>query len=514
MATNKLVRDYLGNLVPKAGARKIMGKYYVEGETCFLMEDDQWYRITSTDKIIFDHYLGKYVLKTGSIIKGIVNSKGDDGFFSSNPFLVTVRDRVSGRNTIVLNEKVAESIGYIESVSDGVFYKKDQLTDKDTKDWFNRKNIPNSERSKDYNLESNREVKSQLIRRYEEYPGKISAQAVMYSQIVGDFTIGAEIEVINGFLPSRIRHMLGIAALKDGSLRTDTSEGIEYCTVPMKGSKGIQVLIDLFRELSKRCEVNNYCALHYHFGGVRKDKIYTLSLYRLVMLLQDELASYFPYSRFNSIKADGKIYCRKLQDLGIDYTSIMKSKDEDEFHERVVNEFNKIYRWLNNGKGLAENIEKPRLAREVTTVNGKKMFRDVWLKKVYSTKTINHSVQGQKWDKPSRYFIVNFLNLYFNNTGTIEFRPHESTLSADKALMWLAVCASIIRYAENTKKCLTAKSLTLKEVLSGFVNSKELDKIMTYLKFRHDTFFDAKGAYRDYKSVEAKWFKEDPNFKL
>lgn len=402
MATNnKLVRDYLGNLVPKAKTRKIMDKNYVENESCFLMEDGQWYRVTSSDKIVFDSYQERYVLKNSKpLIRGIVNEKLEEGNFSENPYVVHTRC-ISGleKNRTFLNEELAKKCGYIESISDGLFYKVEEITAAEKKGWFDKKNIPSSERSKDYNLESNPSNKAKLISHYENFSPKTTKEGLKYSKLIGDFTIGGEVEVINGFLPERIRTRLGLAALKDGSLRWDGGEGIEYCTMPMHGVKAIETLSKMFEELSKRCEINNLCALHYHFGNVRKDKVYVLSLFRLVTLIQDELQKYFPYSRFNSIKADGKVYCKKLDDLGINYRSILESKSEEDFKGTVLEEFNKIYKWLNNGKGLAEDIEKPRVIRETVEINGKKMFRDVWLKKIFTTKGIHHSIQGNKWDK-------------------------------------------------------------------------------------------------------------------
>lgn len=517
MATdNKYVKDYLGDLVPKAGARKIMGKYYVENVSCFLIEG-QWYRITSTDKIVFDNYVGKYVLKSTPMVRGVVNGKGEEGLFSENPFIVRTKSiNGDGRNRIILNEKIAKEAGYVESISDGLFYKESEITEKDKAGWFSKKNIPSSERSKDYNLESNPKVKERMIRFYNEYVPKIRRESIRFSKLISDFTIGCEVEVINGFLPERIRTKLGIAALKDGSLRWDGGEGIEYCTMPMKGSKAIATLTELFDELSKRCEVNNLCALHYHFGNVRKDKLYVLSLYRLIYLLQNELYYYFPYSRFNTIKSDGKVYCKLLSDLGINYNRIIQCKDEEEFHEAVVNEFNKVYAWLNNGKGLAEDAEKPRVVREVANIGGKKMFRDVWYKKLFTTKSNYHSIQGEKWNRTSRYFVVNFLNLFFSPTHTVEWRCHEGTVNKDKALTWLIICASVMRYAENIKECLSLKSITLQDILKEYMTNAEVEKIMNYLKKRNSYFFtsDGKSFKSSHADVEKKWFKEDPTYKI
>lgn len=398
--SNRLVKDYLGNLIPKGKARKIHDKYYVEGESCFLMNDDQWYRITSTDKIAFDNYTKKWVLiAEEKLLTGIVDEDGKEGFFSDNVFSISASNNKSKDLFHILNEEVATKLGYVESVYDGVFYLSSSLTEKDMKEWFNKKNIPNHERSKSYNLESDPERKKQLEDSYAKLDIPISAVSKRLSKFIGDYTFGAEFEVINGFLPKRIRNKFGIKALKDGSLRSDTTEGIEMVTMPMSGAKGIEVIKQVCGELKKRCEVNNYCSVHFHFGNVRKDKLYAMSVYRVGSLLQSELIKYFPFSRFNSIKSDGKIYCQMLQDLSINYKEIMAKVTEEDFHKSVVYEFNKIYKWLNSGKGLAETHGEPELVRTTTVVDGKKMFYDKWLKNIYSTKSIYHSNTGQKWDK-------------------------------------------------------------------------------------------------------------------
>lgn len=520
-ATNsKLVRDYLGNLVPKNKARSILGKYYVEGESCFKMEDGQWYRVTSSDKIAYDHYNKKWVLvESTKLMKGIVNEKGEEGMFIENDFIVFLRNKGDRKNIIgniiCINEKVAEQLGYIECIGDGLFYLKSTITEDDKLTWFNKKNIPNAERSKNYNLEADPERKKELQEIYENYSPKISAVSKRIAKIVGNFTFGMEAEVIDGYLPRRVKSKLGIKALKDGSLRHDNGEGMELVTMPMSGAKGVEVIREFCKELSNRCEVNNLCSVHFHFGNVRKDKLYVLSLYHLITLIQPELTTYFPFSRFNSVKADGKVYCKHLENLGINNERILTSKTEEEFKVIVVDEFNKIYKWLNNGKGLAEPYGNPTITRETVVIDGKKMFYDKWLNTIFTTKSINHAVTGNKWDKPSRYTIFNFLNLFFSNIGTIEARAHEGSTNSTKCLIWLMICASILRYAEDIKRSFELKpgKICLQDILSENMSKSYVDYIMAYLDLRKCTFFTKDGAYRSsVKSIEQKWFNDDPKF--
>lgn len=505
--SNKLVKDYAGNLISKSKARYINDKYYEENVSCFLIRG-QWYRINSP-KIVYDSYKAKYVLREDpNLISGIINEKGEMGFYSANPFSVTVKDEEKGRLVDCISEKIAELMGYKERLQDGLFYKKES---KPT-GFFIAKSIPQNERSSEYNLESSQEKKNELIKSYNTIDIPISAKARRISKYIGDFSFGFECEIINGFIPKRIRNYYGIKVLKDGSLRYDGGEGLEYTSVPMSGPKGIQVMMNVFDEINKRCEVNNLCSFHLHLGNTRRDKLYVISLYKLIEKIQKELITYFPFSRFNSIRPDGKTYCNPLLDLGINTQCILNSEDELEFKRNVVKEFSKIYSWLNEGHDLAEEFAPPKIKREITMIGGRKMFRDVWLKNIYTTRQTNHAVNGQKWDKHSRYFIVNFLNLFFSNIGTIEFRPAESCVNGEKALVWLIVYSSILKYADNIEICLTKPEISLKEVLEFNTNKEVTASIMDYMNYRKNFFFDAKGTYKDWKSTEIKWFKLDQEF--
>lgn len=512
--SNKLVKDYLGNLVPKVKARSILGKYYVEGESCFLMEDGQWYRKTSSDKIIYDNYTKKYVLKSssGNMKLGVINENEETGIFSDNEFIVEISDSKLNKVKLCLNEEVATKLGYEESISDGRFYK--GLTKTDRSEWFYKRNIPSTERSKSYTLESNPEKKRELQLSYEKLDLKISPNSRLLSKSLGKFTYGFEWEVNNGFIPKRIRYKYGIKALKDGSLRSDTGEGIEYVSMPMEGAKGIQLVKDFTKELSKRCVVNNYCSMHIHFGNVRRDKLYVLSLYRLITLIQDELMMYFPYSRSNSIKSDGKIYCKPLPNLAIKYSSLLSQKDEESFHQTVVEEFSKIYKWLNAGKNLAEEFSSRSFHREVLKrEDGKKLFVDKWLRNVYTTKSDHHSVQGEKWNRESRYYNFNLLNLFFTKLHTVEARIHEGTLNSTKCIVWLLTVASILIYAENVQECFVADSIRLRDILSKNLSQSYTEYIMAYFESRKSIFRTSNGAFRENAiALEKKWFNDDADY--
>lgn len=53
-------------------------------------------------------------------------------------------------------------------------------------------------------------------------------------------------------------------------------------------------------------------------------------------------------------------------------------------------------------------------------------------------------------------------------------------------------------------------------MISEFMDSNDVDRIVKYLDYRNSTFYasDGKTYKGEFKGVEAKWFKEDPDFEI
>jgi hypothetical protein len=161
-------------------------------------------------------------------LKGIINEKSEEGIFIENDFYVSLKtkgQRGSGDNRLCLNAELAKKLGYIECMADGCFYLESELSETDKNGWLLKKNIPSTERSKNYNLASDPDRQKELEGFYKSLKIKPSVISKRISNWIGNFTFGMEVEVINGFLPRRIRSLYGIKALKDGSLRHDGGEG-------------------------------------------------------------------------------------------------------------------------------------------------------------------------------------------------------------------------------------------------------------------------------------------------
>jgi hypothetical protein len=104
--------------------------------------------------------------------------------------------------------------------------------------------------------------------------------------------------------------------------------------------------------------------------------------------------------------------------------------------------------------------------------------------------------QNQKWERQARYHWINFMNLFFDNRNTIEFRLHTPTTNPHKIINWLYIIRAIILYADkHTEEIIKGVKPTMKKVLNVYGEvyndnaSKELSEILFgYYKSRCDEF--------------------------
>jgi hypothetical protein len=529
-----LVKDFRGDLIPRENARKIDGQWYEEGKTCILMEDNQWYRTTSTNKIIYDWEKKVYVLvkNAGNLCEGLVDDGSIGKFTPStdnvsiaykkpafvrslyydplNPNSAPVQEMETTtawkRNQyFARTSEVAERYGYKESLYDGCFYK---LIDCDSSDLEKMKthSIPHGEKSNTYSMEDDQAGKAKLLSEYASSNPSIEAGIRNLAKYI-PFTFGIEFETSNGFIPKRLRGKLGVRPLRDGSIG-----GIEFTTIPLSGAKGLQTIKLLGKELCNRTTIDNKCSLHVHFGNVRRDKLYILSLWNTLSRIEKEFFSYFPYSRTNSIRPDGKVYCKALPNIGLNIETLNKAANKQEFENALYTEFNKIYCFLNNEKPLGKEYDRKREKSIKQTEDGLKWrFEDKVY--VFSVKNKKHSIDGNKWDRPMRYHWVNFLPTFFSPAETIEFRVHEATVNPNKTFMYMLLCTSILKYAENTRLGLSTKPLTIEQVLSSHLPKEMSSHIQSYLTMRKSNFKTVMGEFKkDWESIENKWLAEDASY--
>ncbi len=173
----------------------------------------------------------------------------------------------------------------------------------------------------------------------------------------------------------------------------------------MEGGKGLQALKNMCKELTRRTELSNKCSVHFHFGDVRRDRLYFVSLWNLLFKLQSSFRFNFPYSRTNSIREDGKIYANLLPDLGLKLDNLLTTSDDTDFKKALTVQWNHIYTYLNAGHPAGEVIDEEFVkdTRE-TLIKGKvqKQYCYRVRKTNYTVKLPRHAVQGHKWQRPQR----------------------------------------------------------------------------------------------------------------
>ncbi len=424
------------------------------------------------------------------MLKGIVDYKNDGivlGYFNED-FTNTVKtiDCRSGETYSCINQEVAEKFCK-ENISTGDYYYNYRSCDlgmfKKITNQVNNKN-------KGYNIEDNANEMAVKISTYNAYPTKISRSVNRFSHLLHDTSFGIELECIKGYLPNHIQYRNGVVICRDGSLHDeDGSIGPEFTTIPLKGAKGVQSLINLGNELSLRTLIDLHCAFHIHLGNLPTSRMFLVSLYKLAISIQDEMFELFPYYKNDERKyaKKDKNYCKRLKKLSI---FSLKPRDKEGFDYYINDNYIRIFTFLSNGVVPDRN---------------------------YNRKTKVHPQPGEKWNRPARYYWINFMNAIFSNRNTVEFRLHEGTTNPQKIFSWLFICNAIVKTAIcKAGQIISGKRLTLTDVLNYYASSFKTSEAMimtdylkAYCKHRKEYF---KNDYENNNFLSEEFLKNDTTF--
>lgn len=258
-----------------------------------------------------------------------------------------------------------------------------------------------------------------------------------------------------GGVPNWLQNRLGIVACRDGSTGNNHYEGAEWVTVPMSGAKGLQTLVTLGRELSKRCAIDISCSLHFHIGNIPTERVYLVSLYMLVYQIQEDMLKMFPYYKTDHRDIKRKNYCQKLEKMSI-YS--LKDYSKEGYEAYIEHIYLKLFQWLSDGHAADSEVNRRRE---------------------------RHPIDA-KWNRPSRYFIVNLQHMLFSPRRTCEHRLHSGSQNPQKICFWLFMCNAINKYAqENMKSIISGEKITFIDVLNyysdkwkGDANAKFLSDLL------------------------------------
>jgi len=454
----KVVTTINGEKEYRKNCKFIREQYYIINKDCHEI-NGTWYRVKEGN-IVYDWETRQYALKnTGRLIRGLVkNDQGELelGYFTPNIY-----------NNIPTN---SNKFGGITAISADIL-NQDWFEDMKHHIWryapehsattvLSCKVIKNSDNpaNRGYNIEDNAGDLSQKTTAYNEYPTVISPKIKQLAKYLGDLTFGFEFEIAIGALPPHLQFRNGVVPCRDGSLHG----GMEYVTIPMQGTKGLQTIVNLTEDLKIRSEISLDCSMHIHFGNFGTDKLSIIALYLLCRNIQNELFTMFPYYKTSPSGIKQKNYTKKLQKLNI---GILVDQSKDAYEAYLLDSWNKLFKYYGEGEVTLDTFNK---------------------------KTRKHPITD-KWRCNSRYHVFNFLNLFFSHRHTLEARLHGPTTNKDKTVNWMLICAAIIRYSQKYAKQIITndKTISLKEILEIFPTLYPSDKKASFLsKYLYNYFLE------------------------
>lgn len=448
-----IIVTYNGEKAPKSSCRFIKGEFYIKNKQCFNI-NGIWYRINS-GLIAKDHEMGDYkIIKGSSLIHGVIGYDRDNqefltGYFTPNKYK-NVRVFAAGTLHTAISESILDK-DFVINLHDLTYYKIGSAGIKKTVN-TNFCLANNFYKSLPYNVRNIGEEEMTTIEKYamaelsKHVPGeKICLSSSRY---LPSFTYGIEFETSAGAVPEHHLSKGGLIPLRDGSIR-----GFEYATIPYSSS-------DIGTAVSLACKtLNTYTtmsiheSLHVHIGNIRhKTEEFIGILYTLCCVLEKEMYSMFPkyYAETSKFKNRGKDYNKPLAKALVD--------------ANPKTTFNNIATYLSAGRKYGG----------------------------FGSQHPSDPDGQHKWQIETRYHWVNFINLLFGNSGTIEFRIHTPSKNPYKIMNWLYIISAIVSYAQyihankDTYTMLDIKKVTLKQILSKIYNVKLANHLIEYVEYRKD----------------------------
>lgn len=419
----ELVKTINGESIDISKTRSFSGQFYKIGDStkegsgdCYLI-DGKYYR--DTDYIVYDHRIKRYVINNATrICRGIIGFNGKEpilGNFSVCPVLGNDDAKVNygGTNFRIVDENIVKNNPYYRlMISNGRYYLYDEMP---VQDFLMTKKV-NPELKHRFPYDS-MNVMDQHISDYEETNFKQYDRFITsFAQGIGKYSFGLEFETSRGIIPKRFCKTNGILPLRDGSI-----PGLEYVTIPYKGLKGLQALSNTVDFLNEFAEYDESCSLHVHIGNIPRTEKFILSLFRVMVLLQDDIYGLFPIYKKYNFRYKSKHYTAPLP------IEIFGALDNRITDSNITKNFNRLFTYLSGGVPYSEY--------------------DNDLDNVVSHPRDRES--ARKWEVRTRYKLFNMIPLIFTNKETVEFRIHTPTFDKAKIFLFLQMCVSIIRFAER-----------------------------------------------------------------
>ena len=433
--------------VPKVQCRAIAGKYYIIGDSK-VYNSGECYRIESTGKyyradsqyIIWNHtdncYIDSRVIPLGYAV-GIVDDYTHDVAY--NP--VGMLNLITNAGLRKVTPTYKGDFEYDERVD--AFIAKGTTDDRIRRAYENQPRVRYNKFDVGlYGLNGSSSEETL----YESGELIEEGRFENLSKLLGGLTFGVEIETESGYIPEAHLLRTGFAPLKDGSIG-----GLEYVSIPGGDASQLERIVRFSEAAKLLCTVGDRTSLHIHVGNIlpksnysdQEFKVFTLAMWMLTLQVQQEMFDIIPnykntYRYWNS--KNGMNHCQFLPNLTLFDNNIFSNGKLDV--AELDKYFNIIFRFMNDGQPADRH---------------------------YNPTTRRHRKHdGSKWHINSRYYSVNFYNLLFSNSKTVEFRTHSGTVNPIKIINWILIVNSLVRYAKKyTKEIINREiKVNLKDVLS------------------------------------------------
>lgn len=476
---DNLVITISGKKVPKSKARKISDCYYLIGNNKVKDSGDCYklgnrYYLATSQKLAWNLSTEEYTKRDD--VTRVIGEDGELGYGNYHP-KTSRTTRYSGTVLPIIAKKTYLCHG------DGLYY----LSKRDNTPYYI--GLPeNVHHNKNLTVHGYNYADSPYADIFEqEFIDSNMKVTNLAKKIAKDvpYTFGIELEADWGRIPEHKLYELFLLPVKDGSVNA------EYVSTIMSGKKGIQTILN-YKDIGY-LRANNTTSLHFHFGNIINTNFTTenskyqfkktvVALYQMWYQIQRDIwAICPPYKNdsefFHKVK-QGKNHCMNLPNLN-ERWDLSKKVNVEKY-------FEKIFTLFHEGQPSSED---------------------------YNFVNRNH-IKGNanKWNFKSRYYNLNFWNLFFSNSRTLEFRAFAGTFNYQKILCYFLVCNSIIKYTtQNVDEVLSIRKYDVQDLFN--IYDKDIEEMLSeFVAKRNQEHFKVLASYNAAKNKDE--FNKDSEWNL
>jgi len=423
-------------------------------------------------RIVWDHFLKRYVLKT-TTIEGVINSNLEIGSFSSTAPTVVLFVNTSTK-LICMCKEIAEELKYIEG-ENKFYYNPSAFTYHQI---FPRKLIDMGYKgSLQYNFKNYLEIckKNHSLFKFEKDEDSDEYYKLAPS-LFDKYTFGIELETTKGMIPESVYKNLGVMPVRDGSI-----SGLEYVTIPLKGIKGVYTFKKIIENLIKYTDSNYTCSMHVHVGNIPRTMEFVTAMFKFGYYFQNNIFDLFPGYKMKNDGIKRQCYTAPLDDF------LMSSLNfKSDTNEKLEEDFTKII------YELSGNHESFKYFRDLNSI----------------TEHPSDPQESAKWHMKERYKWLNIIPLVFTNKKTIEYRIFTVPDTIDKAFTFLILSLAITDFVNRNQLSILIRPFLLKKMnVNEILNTAKVSSVVSEVLYhRYHTIaeiFTHRGSFFEENTIKS-----------